>query len=192
MAAPTQIVFNENTYAGEVLAGYMAVSLLPKDGSAEKGLVTVHDNVKKKLTLRRMDDVVEFQNPSAKFVGQASPDIEIDERYLELVAYEVMKEYSFEDLWTSWQAEQLKPGALNDYDGTAEFTDWVMDRITEYIGIVNERLMWLGKAAAGYKGSTVTFSATYDGLIAKMKSRQRGYQTPCQHRHSRHYRHYYC
>ena len=168
-ASPVVYTFTGNTYAGEELAGYMAKSLLPGNGSVERGLLTLIQNVKKRKILRDVDDDVEFQTPSARFVGQTSPDRNITENYIDPVGYEVMKEVSFKALIASWESRALKPGSLNDYEPTVELNNFLIERQLEKINIMNERLYWLGKARAGYKASTVTFAATYDGLLKKME-----------------------
>lgn len=165
MAAPTVVTFTPNTYAGSALAGYMAKSLLaPK--LIQDGLVTVLQNVKTRKVLLGIDDEIEFQTPSAKFVGQTTPDIIRDETYLDPVKYEIMKEYSWASLVQSWEADQLKPGSMNDYDGTVDITNFVMDRIAEKIAILNEKLYILGKAS----DSRITFSGAYPGLLPAVKA----------------------
>lgn len=169
-AAPIVYTFTNNSYSGEALAGYMAKSLLPGNGSVERGLLTVIDNVKKAVKLRDVDDDIEFQTPSAKFVSQTSPDRNITENSLDPVGYEVMKEVSHKDLVASWESRTLKPGSLNDYEGSVELHDFLMERQLAKIQIMNERLYWLGKANAGYKGSVVSFSAAYPGLLPRMEA----------------------
>lgn len=169
-ASPVVFTFTNNTYAGEELAGYMAKSLLGGNGSVERGLLTVLDNVKKRKILRDVDDDIEFQTPSARFVGQTSPDRNITENHIDPVGYEVMKEVSMKELITSWESQALKPGSLNDYEGNVELNNFLMERQLAKINIMNERLYWLGKANAGYKNSTVSFAAAYPGLLPRMES----------------------
>lgn len=179
MAAPIVFTFTNNTYAGEELAGYMAKSLLGGNGSVERGLLTVLDNVKKRKILRDVDDDIEFQNPSAKFVSQTSPDRNISENYIDPVGYEVMKEVSHKELINTWESQSIKPGSLNDYEGNVDLNNFLMERQLAKIQIMNERLFWLGKANAGYKNSAVTFSAAYPGLLPRMEASSDVFKLKC-------------
>lgn len=178
-ASPIVYTFTNNTYAGEELAGYMAKSLLGGNGSVERGLLTVLDNVKKRKILRDVDDDIEFQTPSARFVGQTSPDRNITENYIDPVGYEVMKEVNMKDLINSWESQALKPGSLNDYEGTVELNNFLMERQLAKINIMNERLYWLGKANAGYKNSTISFAAAYPGLLPRMEASPDTFKLKC-------------
>jgi len=164
-AAPTEFTFSPNTYAGEALAGYQAKALLA-GGLIERGLISVINNVKSKRVLRSLEDSFEFQTPSARFVAQASPNVAVGERYLDPVAYEVMKEYSFAALKTSWEAQALKPGELNDYDGTVDLSNYLMEYMLPRIAVQNEQLYLLGKGS----NALFTFSSSYTGLLPLMSA----------------------
>lgn len=158
-----QFIFTNNTYAGEALAGYMARTLLEAD-SVSRGLITPIPNCKARQVILLVDDEIVFQNPSANFVDQGTQAAQT-ERYLDPVTYEFMKEQEWEALTQSWEAQQLKPGALQDYDGIVELSDFLVERYLSKIQIANERLYWLGKQN---NVSDISFSAAYIGLLAKV------------------------
>jgi hypothetical protein len=159
------VVFIENTYAGEVLAGYMASTLLGAD-SIKRNLITVIPNVKKRMVILGVDDDVELLTPSAAFSPSQDTQITQNESYLDPVPYEFRKEINWVELVQSWESEQLKPGALNDYQGVDGFTNWVIDRYLEKLSITNERLYWLGKDNV----PEAKFTADYEGLLPKIKA----------------------
>lgn len=152
--------FTANTYAGDVLAGYMASTLLEAD-SVKRGLLTVIPDVKKRKVLLNVDDDVVLQNPNATFTDQGTTAKQ-DESYLDPVKYEFMKEETWDNLRLSWEADQLKPGSLADYEGVVELSDFVAARYMTKIQIANERLYWLGKAAT----KEAQFTADYPGILA--------------------------
>ena len=157
-----QFVFTNNTYAGEALAGYMARTLLEAD-SVTRGLITPIPNCKARQVILLVDDEVVLQDPSAHFTDQGTTATQT-ERYLDPVTYEFSKEQEWEALTQSWEAQQLKPGALQDYDGIVELSDFLVERYLAKIQIANERLYWLGKGDV----KEATFAATYPGLLAKI------------------------
>lgn len=160
--AETTFVFTPNTYAGEQLAGYQSTALLsPK--LVEAGLITVIPNVKKRKLLRSIDDDFEFQTPSAVFTASTTT-VTVPEKYLDPVAYEVHKQYNYSTLVTSWEAQQLKPGEMQDYDGTVELSDFMVGRAVQKLAIQNEQLYLLGKGS----NSLFTFSSSYTGLLPKL------------------------
>lgn len=164
MANQTIFDFTGTTYAGEALAGYMAQSLLqPK--LVERGLITVVQNCKNKRVLRNLDDTIVFQNPTANFVGQTNTIVPT-ERYLDPVKYEVHKEYDFSTIVQDWESMNLKPGAMQDYDGTVELSDFLVSRVMERMAIANEKLYLLGKGAT----TEASFSASYTGLLPSMRA----------------------
>lgn len=159
-----QFIFTNNTYAGEVLAGYMARTLLEAD-SVSRGLITPIPNCKARQVILLVDDEIVFQDPSANFNDQGTQASQT-ERYLDPVTYEFMKEQEWDALVQSWEAQQLKPGALQDYDGIVELSDFLVERYLAKIQIANERLYWLGKQNV----TEVSFTAPYPGLLNKIAS----------------------
>ena len=162
--ATKNIAFQNNTYAGKVLGGYMFTSLLSGD-SVSRGLITVVQNVKKRTIMRNIFKTTKFQDPSCSFNG-ASGDISIEERYLDPVKYDVQEEYCFEDLIESWESEELRAGSLSDNEATKDLSDFVATRTVEEIAAMNEQLYWLGKAS----NANFTFTAAYLGMLPKIEA----------------------
>lgn len=154
-----QFQFTSNTYAGEALAGFMASTLLAVD-SVERNLITVLQDVKARKVILNIDDSVVLQTPSGIFADQGTTALQ-DESYLDPIAYEFMKQEQYDKLVQSWEADQMKPGAMQDYEAPVELSDFMVQRYLTKIQIANEKLYWNGKAAT----KEATFTGTYAGLL---------------------------
>jgi hypothetical protein len=154
-----QFNFTANTYAGEALAGFMASTLLEAD-SVERGLITVIQDVKSRRLILDIDDSVVLQTPSAIFTDQGTTALQ-NESYLDPIPYEFMKEEQYDKLAGSWESNNMKPGAMQDYTAPVELSDFMIDRYKTKIQLANEKLYWNGK------GSTkeATFTGTYAGFL---------------------------
>jgi hypothetical protein len=51
-----------------------------------------------------------------------------NESYLDPVVYEFMKQEQWDKLVQSWEAQQLKPGAFQDYEGVVDLSDFMVQR----------------------------------------------------------------
>ncbi|TSD67598.1 hypothetical protein FFF34_009465 [Inquilinus sp. KBS0705] len=154
-----QFTFTNNTYAGEALAGFMASTLLEAD-SVKRGLLTVINDVKARKAILDVDDDVVLQDPSGTFTDQATTAAQ-HESYLDPVVYEFMKQEQWDKLVQSWETQQLKPGAFQDYEGVVDLSDFMVQRYLTKIQIANERLYWLGKSAT----KEAAFTAPFTGLL---------------------------
>jgi hypothetical protein len=154
-----QFTFTNNTYAGEALAGFMASTLLEAD-SVKRGLLTVINDVKSRKVILDVDDDVVLQDPSGMFTDQGTTAAQ-NESYLDPVVYEFMKQEQWDKLVQSWETQQLKPGAFQDYEGVVDLSDFMVQRYLTKIQIANERLYWLGKGAT----KEAAFSAPFTGLL---------------------------
>lgn len=157
-------VFTNNTYAGEVLAGFNASTLL-EGNAVSRGLLTVIPNVKKRQVILKVDDEIVLQEPSAIFNDQNTQTTQV-EKYLDPVPYEFMKQESWIALVQSWESQQLPAGSMQDYDGVVDLSDFMMNRYKDKLQPANEQLFYLGK---GSIPGIATFSAAYPGLLPKMK-----------------------
>ena len=157
---------NGNTYAGKLYAEYFTPAMLAPAGLVNRGLVTPVETVKNKETLRGVNRVIEFQNPSATFNAQ-SGNIDLSEKQLEMVAYEVMDQIDAVDLRLTWESEQQRPGSFEDYKLTPELYNFLLSEIyAPKMAIGNEQLYILGKAGVNAgEVATATFSADYEGLL---------------------------
>lgn len=157
---------NGNTYGGKLYAELMTPAMLAPAGIVNRGLVTGIETIKSKEVLRGVNRVIEFQQPSAKFVAQAG-DIDLSEKILEMVAYEVMDEIDAVELRLSWESEQQKPGSFEDYKLTPELYNFLLSEIyAPKMAIGNEQLYILGKAGVNAgEVATATFTDDYEGLL---------------------------
>jgi hypothetical protein len=162
---------NGNTYAGKLYAEYLTPAILAPAGLVNRGLVTPVETIKNKETLRGVNRVIDLQTPSAMFTAQAG-NIDLSEKQLELVAYEVMDQIDAELLRTTWESEQQKPGSFEDYRLTPELYNFLLDKIyVPRMAIANEQLYLLGKSGVnGGEVATASFAAAYPGLLSEMTS----------------------
>ena len=160
---------NGNTYAGKLFAEYLTPAILAPAGLVNRGLVTPIETVKNKETLRGVNRVIDLQTPSAMFTAQAG-NIDLTEKQLEMVAYEVMDQIDAELLRTTWESEQQRPGSFEDYRLTPDLYNFLLERIyVPRMGIANEQLYILGKAGVnGGEVATASFSAAYPGLLPSL------------------------
>ena len=158
-----------NTYAGKLFAQYLTPALLDPKGIVNRGLVTPIETIKNKVTLRGANRFLDFQNPAAKFNPQAG-DIELSEKQLELVPYEIMDEIDAELLRTTWESESQLPGSFEDYKMTTELYNFLLERVyVPKMGIGNEQLYMTGKAGVNAGGvMTASFTENYPGLLPRM------------------------
>lgn len=156
------ITFTTNTYAGEAAAGYISLALLGGD-TLDRQLITIMPNVKKSLKIRPISQAVAIQDPGCDFVA-AGNDVVIDERSLDPVEMEVNEEMCFADLRQSWEAQQLRPGADNNYEPTLDLANFLIDNKVEKTANIVDSLIWRGKAGTP---EAAGLTAAFDGFITK-------------------------
>lgn len=78
----------------------------------------------------------------------------------------------WDKLIQSWEAQSLKPGAFQDYEGVVDLSDFMVQRYLTKIQIANERLYWLGKAST----KEATFTAQFPGLLPTIATAQGVYK----------------
>jgi hypothetical protein len=153
-----------NTYAGQKLAGILSRALLPtNEGIVADNLVTVVPNVKSPRKMRKADYAIELKNRAAIFTPSGN-DIDLDESVLNPVLMEMAEEFDMTALQTTWESDNLKPGTMNDGDGTPEFMQWLENWIADNIALANMSLYTRGKAGT----PAAIFSAAYPGIIANI------------------------
>lgn len=157
------------TYAGKLYAEYLTPAILAPKGLVNRGLVTPIESVKNKVTLRGVNRVLDFQTPSAMFNAQGG-NIDLSEKQLEMVPYEIMDQIDAELLRTTWESEQQSPGSFEDYKINPELYNFLLDRIyVPRMAIGNEQLYILGKAGVNAGGvATASFTEDYPGLLPRM------------------------
>ncbi|MGD1842249.1 MAG: ubiquitin-activating E1 FCCH domain-containing protein [Thermonemataceae bacterium] len=157
--------FSTNTFAGEFDPTEIIAALLLSADTLNRNLVSVDTGVKNKLTRREADTDIELQAWNEDFVGQAGNPSD-DEYTLEPVKYMYNQKWSFESLRTTWESEQMAPGTFNDYKGSPEMFNWLLNRISEKMAIAHEKLIWTGKANT----PEATFPEAYPGLLNQVIS----------------------
>ena len=173
MATPkiknTAITLTTNTYAGELYAGYNSKALLPEEGLVNRGLVTVKEAIKDKVIMRKAEQALVFQTPSAAFTPE-TPTLTLSEQSFSVVPYEVQAQIEEETLRTTWESQNLGRGSFADYLGTQELSNYLLSDIwVPQLGRMNEQLYILGKGGVDIKGGSATFSAEYKGLLQKFE-----------------------
>jgi hypothetical protein len=154
-----------NTYAGDALTDIISSALLMENGLVADGLVTPVSGLKGPRKMRKADLAVELHDPSAVFAPVAG-DISLDEAVLSPVKMEFHKEYDLTALFTTWEANDLTAGAMNDGDASAKFISWMEGQISSKLGIANEKLYARGKSFT----PEATFTATYPGLVGRLEA----------------------
>ena len=163
-----QVNLAANTYAGKRYAEYFTPALLPEKGIANRNLVTLIPGFKSKAVMTTADISVELKDRSALFSGQSGA-LQRSEKVMSLVDYGAQIQIDYLPLFRSWEAEQLSPGSMNDYD-PRQLQDFAVNSvITPKLGKLNEQLYILGKAGVSQYGSA-TFAADYDGILGKFEA----------------------
>lgn len=157
-----KLALTTNTYAGEALEGFVASTII-ENSSEQRGLYTVHPNVKKRAIILTLDDEVKLRTPAASFTDQATTAA-IDEKYLDPVAFEFHKQEEYSALVDSFLATKQPAGEMGRYTSPTALFDHMVNRYKTKISVANERLWWLGKGSV----QEATFSATYTGMIPKL------------------------
>lgn len=157
-----KLALTTNTYAGEPLEGFIASTII-ENGSNERGLYTLHTNVKKRSVLFTADDVVKLRAPSAAFTDQ-NTTAAIDEKYLDPVSFEFHKQEEYSALADSWFATKQPAGEMGKYTSPTALADHMVNRYLMQIKAASERLWWLGKASV----QEFTNAASYTGMLPKL------------------------
>ena len=157
-----KLALTTNTYAGEPLEGFIASTII-ENGSNERGLYTLHTNVKKREVLFTADDVVKLRAPSATFTDQATTAA-IDEKYLDPVAFEFHKQEDYSALVDSFLSQKQPAGEMGRYTSPTALADHMVSRYVKQINAASERLWWLGKGAV----QEFTNAASYTGMLPKL------------------------
>jgi len=144
-----------SNYAGQIAAGYIAPLILQAN-TIEKGLVTVHDNVKYKLNVANLDVAPAFINTACSM----SPGGTVTrfERVLELKDISALIEVCKRDYITSWEAEQER-GNLTGRAVNPDFAGWLVERLAAHVQKKVEQTIWSGTNATG---STVGLGSRFE------------------------------
>lgn len=171
-------------YAGLKAAGYVAPMIKTAD-TLEKGVVTLHENVKWKLNVRNFDVTPAFADGSCTLTDAGQYDL--SDTVLELKDLQIVLAVCRYDLYQQWEAEELS-GVRSQQSLPRTFQDWLVTRLTGKIQAGIEDRIWTGTNTTGsfvglesrlesgstvvkQAGSTIThtnvvaeIAAAYDGM----------------------------
>ena len=137
--------------------------------SPNRPLATIVEGVKFKHNLRNISENITFQDPTCEFQPPASAPT-IDARVLEVLPYSFQRKLCMADIRKVMAStDELKKGSLNDYLGTPELANAIMNYYGERIAAANNKLYWLGASAlAEFNAMSASFKTSYLGFIPAM------------------------
>jgi len=165
MAAPT---ITTNTYAGEALEGVIAQSVL-RGRTIENGLVTVHDNIDKRMVIPTFASAITIADSVASFTDAGS--ITLDEKYLDPKALMVNQEMDYNTLNSTWFASQQPRGRAGDFQPAATIEESLIEHYAKRLSGFIDYSIWNGSATgSAVSGITVGASAAVTGLIPLLEA----------------------
>lgn len=153
---------NDNTYAGEQLAGFINAAVLQAE-SIERGLVTVVSGVMGGgLTMKIGSDLA---SPLAAYTCDfsAAQATNLNERKLTLTKLKVDREYCKDDFFGQWLAFQT--GTRSSMELPTEFQSWLEGYLISLVAQQNEYTIWQGNFTPG--GLAATYTA-YTGICERL------------------------
>lgn len=155
------ITYNSPSYVGKKAKGFIADLLL--DGATiSGGLISVHPNVKYKEKIQDLTTDAVFQADADAF--NASGTTSVSEHELIPKRIKVQDQIGVETLMTSWQTEQMRPGANNN-EIPSDMGDWLVTRKSRLISIQIDELIWLGDTT-----SASNIRSWHDGILKLAKA----------------------
>lgn len=163
-----KVIF-QNLPANEMVSAELFAQLFTNNDTIGRGLATAREGIKHKERLRTINENIKFQDPSCEFTPPNSAPT-IDSRTLEVLAYSFQRQLCFDDLKNVIAStESLRGGTLNDYLGTPELLEAIMNFYGERIASANNKLYWLGANAVGeFSNMSIAFKNSYLGLLPTM------------------------
>jgi hypothetical protein len=162
MAYNKSLEINDNTYAGEQLAGFVNAAVLQAE-SIERGLVTVVSGVMGGgLTMKIGSDLA---SPLAAYTCDfaAAQATNLNERKLNLTKLKVDRDYCKDDFFGTWLAFQT--GTRANMDLPTEFQSWLEGYLVSLIAGQNERTIWQGNFTPG---GLAAIETAYTGLLERI------------------------
>lgn len=155
------ITFNSPSYVGKKAKGFIADLLL--DGATiAGGLISVHPNVKYKEKIQDLTTDAVFQADADAF--NASGTTAVSEHELVPKRIKVQDEIGVETLMSSWNTEQMRPGANNN-EMPSDMGEWLITRKSQLISIQIDELIWQGDLSL--TGNNIR--KWHDGILVKAK-----------------------
>lgn len=131
-----------STYAGEHAAGFISASLFSAD-TLDKGLVTIHPNVKYKQVISRIEASSLVSDASCEFTPGGS--VVLTEVTLQPKQLQVNMEICKSEFIDSWEALQLGFSSFNNIP--KNFNDYLISYIGEKTAETIEKNIWMGVGA---------------------------------------------
>lgn len=150
-----------STYAGEHAAGYISASLYSSD-TLDKGLITVHPNVKYKQVISKVDASSLVADASCEFTPGGS--VVLTEVVLEPKQLQVNLELCKSDFINSWEALSLGYSSFNNIP--ANFNDYLIAKVAENVAEATEKSIWTGVGANNgeFAGLVADITAADDAI----------------------------
>ena len=136
MATTTNIT---TTYAGEFAGKYIGAALFSAD-TIDKGLITVRQNVKYKEAIKKMIAADLVKDATCAFT--ATGTVTLTERLLEPKELQVNVELCKDDFQSDWEAIEMGYSAFDVLP--ANFTEFFIAKMAEYVGEATETSLWHG------------------------------------------------
>ena len=131
-----------STYSGESAGQYISASLFTSD-TLDKGLVTIHPNVKYKQVISKVDASSLVADASCEFTPGGS--VVLTEVVLEPKQLQVNLELCKSDFINSWEALSLGYSSFNNIP--ANFNDYLIAKVAENVAEATEKSIWTGVGA---------------------------------------------
>lgn len=144
-----------STYAGEHAGQYISASLFSAD-TLDKGLITLHPNVKYKQVISRIEASSLVADASCEFTPGGS--VVLTEVTLEPKQLQVNLEICKSDFINSWEALSLGYSSFNNIP--ANFNDYLISYVGEKVAEATEKSIWTGVGAN---------NGEFAGLVADIK-----------------------
>lgn len=152
-----------NSYAGEFALPYVSAAVLSADTVA-KNYVTIHQNVKDKAVIGKIDITDILQADSCDFTPGVS-SVDADEAVLTVSDMKVNIALCKSEHAKMWQSQTMGAGAINEVLPPT-FTEYFMALISGKSSEAIEQTMWKGNFN-GNVGGALTWTR-FDGFLKKI------------------------
>jgi len=149
-----------NSYAGELALPYISAAVLSADTIA-KNYVTLHQNVKDKAVLQKIDITDILQEGTCDFTPNVS-SVDADEAVLTVTDLKVNLQLCKSEHAKMWNSQTMGAGAMNE-TLPPTFQDYLLALATAKASEALEQTIWKGNFN-GNVGGALTWTK-FDGLV---------------------------